>query len=262
MGDTVTGFRASVAGFAAASLLLTGCQTTEPAGPATPATSASAAPAPNGIEALTAEQILDRAQQALADAPSFRFWGFQMHGEARPFAEFTAVGDDLTGMMRLSSEAGLEKATMEILLADGVQYIKPSEDYWRIFAEDYDPEAAITAAGDKWIRTPPSSKTFGAIFTRDRLVADFDVPAGTVAKGAPSEIDGVPVLTMGSAEIGGMSARVATSGEPYPTRWDTWAGDTVELTGIGATYPPIEKPAPDQVTDLLTVMRSARTAKA
>ncbi|BAL88158.1 hypothetical protein AMIS_29380 [Actinoplanes missouriensis 431] len=261
----MTGFRASVAGLAAVSLLFTGCRTADPvdpAGPATAAAPASAAPAPNGIEALTAEQIMDRARQALADAPSFRFSGYQMHGEARPFAEFTAVGDDLVGMMRLASEPDLKNVTMEILLAGGVQYIKPSEDYWRTLADGYDPEAAIAASRDKWIRVPASARTFGAIFARDRLVADFDVPAGTVAKGAPSEVDGVPVLTMGSAEIGGMNARVATTGEPYPLRWDTWAGDDVELTGIGATYPPIEKPAADRVTDMLTVMRSARAGKA
>ncbi|MBB2947213.1 hypothetical protein FB565_006981 [Actinoplanes lutulentus] len=263
----MTAFRAGVAALATASLLLTGCQKAEPAGLAAPeppasVAPASVAPASNGIEALTAELILDRAQQALAGAPSFQFSGYQMAGKLRVYAEFTAVGDDLIGMTRLGFENGLEKATAEILMVGGTQYMKPSTEYWKLLTENDDPQETIAAAGDKWIRIPSSPKTFGAVFGRDGLVADFDVPAGTVIKGAASEVDGVPVLTMGSTKQGGMSARVATSGEPYPIRWDTWAGDYVELTGIGAGYPKIEEPSADQVTDMRTVVEAARTAKA
>jgi hypothetical protein len=233
-------------------LLVAGCQGGTDT-PAAPAASVAATATSNGIEALTAEQIMDRAQVALKEAPSFTFDGHQEFGDLRPHAEYTAVGDDLSGTMRISDIEAFRDATAEILLVDGVQYIKPSRKYWELTAGDQDVDLIVETVAGRWVRIEESASSFNAIFGRTSLLEDLAL--GTPAKGAPAEVDGRPALTMNIKNPAG-SARVVTAGEPYPVQWRIGDND-VRLSEIGATFPAIEAPAGDQIIDMAAVTGKA-----
>ena len=71
---------------AAAAALLAGCTTTTPQVNVTPT------PTTNGLESMTADEILDKAIEALSDAKSFHCCTVKMHNPTHPSLQRSTHG--------------------------------------------------------------------------------------------------------------------------------------------------------------------------
>jgi hypothetical protein len=90
----------------------------------------------------------------------------------------------------------------------------------------------------------------------DRTFLNSAVPQH-LALGHPKDIGGVPTITVldtWSTEGARTEISVATTGEPYPVRWDFGLGTVADFTAYGTTSDPIEDPAPTSVVAMKTVL--------
>ncbi len=188
--------------------LLTGCSgaTATPgsttAGPASAGASATAAG--NGIEALSAPEILARSQAALAAAPSFHL---ELTATVAGFvvvSEMDAVGRNLKG-----TQTGQAQPVEFIRIGDD-HYVKAGDGYWSTIVS----LQQIAHLSGKWVKVPPNSPTFSGLFPDPKTMLS---DATGVTKSGSSTVDGKPVVGLTSQ---GSTVYVATEGEPYPVKID------------------------------------------
>lgn len=222
-------------------LALTGCQSggSEPDAPA-----AASAPAGNGVAALGADEILQRAKTALTTAKSYRLSGTMIDGGETSQLDFSVDGADLAGKMAFG--------TMEVeLLAVGEdKYLRGNEQF---FIQGLGPEQGAAAGrtlAQRWIAGADQDPSFASLFTIAG-VEEILRPTGTLSKGEEKEIGGVPAIGLtDSADPDGVFW-IATTGEPYPLRLSN-AKTNAELviSGVGEPATGITKPADSEVLDL------------
>jgi hypothetical protein len=78
-----------------------------------------------------------------------------------------------------------------------------------------------------------------------------------MALGDPKDIGGVPTITVldtWTTEDARTEISVATTGEPYPVRWDFGLGTVADFTAYGTASDPIENPARTTMVDMKTVL--------
>jgi hypothetical protein len=211
----------------AAALALAGCSSGDPAASPTPTT--------NGIEELTAEQIMDKAQEALDEAGSFRLVGEStMEGQPGDL-DIAVSGDDKQGTITT------EGVSMELVIVDGEAYVTAEAAFWTDFV--FGNEDLLDQLEGKPVRFE-----LGSIFSA-MLDAVLE-PAVTPTKGDVTEVDGTPAIVLEypdslATEHGQLY--VSLVGEPYPLRYvdDTI---TMDFEDIGEPVT-IEAPDPAQIVD-------------
>ncbi|GAA2912032.1 hypothetical protein Acy02nite_90190 [Actinoplanes cyaneus] len=236
--------RAAVA--ATAMLLLAGCAHD------------TATPAENDLTDLPAATVVDRSLAAFKSAPSYHV---EVHGgdASKPLSIKLAVrGENLSGS--LTRDGG----TTEILKTATNFYIRPDETFWA--TELGKPEQAhtyATFAGARWIKVEHSDPLLatagldGTFSFADRTFLDSAVPK-QLALGDPKDIGGVPTITVldtRTTKAARTEISVATTGEPYPVRWDFGLGTVADFTAYETPSDPIEDPAPNAMVDMKTVLR-------
>jgi hypothetical protein len=222
--------------------LLAGCQNSaDPAADAAtataaPATQASSGPADNGVAALTADQILDKAKGALKAAKSYHVSGTTTEDGEKTALDFEVSGDDLLGKLTVG------KASVELLSVGGARYIRPNEAFWALsMGNAKQAKQVATVVGKKWVSTK-SDKSLDQLF--DGFDADSLLdPDGTLSKTAAKEIDGVPAI--GLKDSTGGTLYVATVGEPYPLKIEDGDGGTFDK--FGEKFTDIKAPAAAEV---------------
>jgi hypothetical protein len=233
-------FRAGIAVLATATMLLTGCGSSDSPEPKSGA--AAQAPADNGVAALTADEILAKAKEALTKAGSFHMAGSGTSEGTTMTMDFKISGKDLSGKMSMG-----EGADVEILAVGGKQYMKPSEGFWALLAGPEQAKTMVAATGGKWVLVPAKDSTSSLFAAAD--VDELLKPTGKVAKGEVVQVDGKPAITLTDSGDAEASLFIATTGEPYVLRNGKAAtGDGIVFTEFGQKFD-IAAPAADQVIE-------------
>jgi len=227
---------------ALAAALLAGCTTS------TPQTTPTTAPADNGVSALPAAEILNRATTALINAKSFHVKGEVISGGETVKADVQLSGNNGKGTLVSAGQ------TIEIIRDGEDGYLKVPADFLALLIPPGTPNAPsadqlAALLKDKYIKIPVRNAIFAALASaidpNELLKA-----TGTLSVGEAKTVNGVPTIAIvdGDAKDGG-TIYVATTGEPYPIRLEAKAGGAgLDFSDFGATVD-IKAPTADQVFD-------------
>jgi hypothetical protein len=213
---------------AASFALLAGCTDTGPAATPTPTT--------NGVEALEADEILERAREALDAAGSYRVKGAGEADGEDVDVDIVISGDDVRGTLAMGA------VQFEMLVVDGTAYFKGADDLWELFLGEDAATVAPLLQG-KWVKLPAGGNPFP--LNSEELLN----PEGDVTKGEVTTVNGKPAIILNSTEGGDLY--IALEGEPYPIQIVSDEG-TIEFLEIGEDVT-IEAPPASEVFDLSTL---------
>ncbi|BEL08108.1 lipoprotein [Actinoplanes sichuanensis] len=240
---TKIAFRAGLAALAAAGMLLSGCGGSDSTEPKGGTTTAAQAAADNGVAALTADEILAKAKEALTKVGSFHMAGSATTDGETMSLDFKVSGKDFAGKMSMGKDADVE-----ILSVGGKQYMKPSEGFWAMLAGPEQAKTMVTATGGKWVLVPAKDSVSGLFAAAD--VNELLKPTGALSKGEATKVGEQAVITLKDAGDAESQLFVATTGEPYPVRIGPSAtGEGITFSEFGAKFDGIAAPAADQVVD-------------
>ncbi len=216
----------------ATAAFLAGCTTATPEPTPSPST--------NGVEALEADEILERAQDALRDATSFRVQGKgEVDGEVAEL-DLLLAGESVEGTVVFE---GFE---VELVVIDGEEtYVKAGDELWSTFLPPDVQETALPLLSGKFVKLPADAGADIAPSVDD--LASFD---GDYTKGEIVDVDGVQAITLIDEDGGELF--VAIEGEPYPLKYVSDEG-TVEYLDIDEDVT-IEAPDASEVLDLEALM--------
>lgn len=233
--------------------VLAGCGSdSSSSGGAAASTAASTTAAPNGVEKLSAKEILDASLKAANAASSVTVTG-----------DITQEGQKVALDLQLGTDAAqgtfsAQGINAEIRVTGGKSYFKLSgEDFAKVAGEGDNPELAKAISsllGDKWIAVPEGSGGddlggLGEFGQKDSLLEGILEPDGTVTVKGTGEVNGIPVVFLDSSDGEGTLA-IQTVGEPYPIQIkgsDTSSSGQIDFTDWNA---PVNVTAPTDVVDL------------
>lgn len=145
-------------------------------------------------------------------------------------------------------------------------YIRPDEAFWSTMLDNPKQARAYTAfAAHRWIKVGKDDDLLttagldGADAFAERNALEAAVPQ-QLSLGERKDIGGVPTITIldsRNSTASGTKISVATTGEPYPIRWDFGLGAIADFSDFGTTTDPIGQPPPAEVVDLTAVLRSS-----
>lgn len=228
-----TRVRAAVAAAGvAAALLLSACGGSSASAPA------AAAPKGNGVELLSATDILAKAQAAASAATSVHVAGK---------AGTTAL--DLSfGKGAADAVVGIGGQNIEVVWSGGNYYLKADSATWTSLGNA---KAAALLAG-KYVKLGPALTGQFKSFTE---MAGFFTsalkPTGTVTKGAVTTVDGRRVVTLKDSSDGSL-LYIALDGAPYPLKAENATGAQAGAVTFSGWDQPVKVTTPPaaQVVDL------------
>ncbi len=223
--------------FIAATALVAGCTQTPDAQP-----SPSASATTNGVEALEAEAILDRARAAVEDAESIKASGEVEAEDGATLAfELVYVGDDAQGT---ADVFGVEA---ELVKIDSDVYIKADPSLFAAFVPE-EQQPLLAGVAGKWVKVDAS---LVVVFIPLALTAtDWLEPVGAISKGDVTTVDGTGAITLEDSD--GSQLFIAIEGEPYPLRIAA-EGATVEFSDFDEEVAVSAPPAAD-VVDIMALL--------
>jgi hypothetical protein len=226
-----------------AGAVLAGCGGTDDGGGPGGAPTSSA-PADNGVAAMAAPAILDKAVATLDAAKSFSLKGDIADDGQKIALDIKVSGEDILGSMTING------ATVELLRVGGEMLIRPDEKFWTQNA-GADAGATMTQLmGDRWARLSSKNAEFEDFF-QIAEPAELLKPEGTVTKSGTKTVNGVEAIGLVDGSSDGGTLYVATTGEPYPLLLQGPAGEGELAFGdFGATFDDIKAPAAADVVDL------------
>ncbi|WP_351224632.1 hypothetical protein [Streptomyces sp. NPDC002133] len=215
--------------------------------------------AEDDIESLSAQQISDRAKEAMLSATSVHI---STEGDLRPAGSTSEL--DLT-MDRDGNCAGTvstgAKGSVEIIKRGDTVWMKPDELFWKSQVPGAGEQAAELFK-DRYLRGSTKDsmlKSMADVCDLDRLlnsIADSPDMKVPLTKGGTTKIDGVDVITVtGKREGRTTTMYVATEGEPYPVRLETTAGSAKASITLSAYDEPVPSATPpaDKSVDISRV---------
>jgi hypothetical protein len=245
-------FTGAVVVLASTALLATGCagQNDDKGGAAAPAAQAtSAAPATNGVEALEAEQILDKAKAALKKAGSFHMKGDIVTDGDKMGLDFKTDGTKVKGKLSMAGPS------VELLEVGGKRYIRPDAAFWGMSGGKEQGEQLAKLVGDRWVEVKAGDKDTADMFGFSDIDSMLDAE-GKVTKGQVKDVNGKPAIGLVDNSKDGGTLYIATTGEPYPLRIESKdaAEGGLDFTEFGAEFADIVAPAANEVVDLEKLM--------
>lgn len=201
--------------------------------------------ADNGVEELSADEILERARTAATEAGSVRIAG-EVSQDNESFALDMRVGaDGATGTITAQG------ATLEMLRVGEDHYLKATADAWETLTGE---AAAGQLLADKYVKVPGDDESLGIgtfLLNFDQLLDEMLSPDGELEKGETSEINGTRVIGLVDNSEDGGTLFVALTGEPYPLRIAAPEGSgegAIDFLEWGESVE-VSAPAEDQVVD-------------
>jgi hypothetical protein len=250
---------AAALAIAVGGLGLSACGGSDSSGSAASTAVETTAQAPNGIEKLTAKEILQKSLDAASAASSVKISGAISQG-----------GEDIALDMTLGKDAGegsitAQGAEIDLKFVGGKAYLKASgEDLAKLVGGSDSAaagEAIAALIGDKWLAVPADGSAgdgagnFGAfsqLAQKDSLLEGILEPDGEVTITGTGTVNGTPVVFLDSPDGDGTLA-ISTVGEPYPLQIkgagagsDSGTGE-VNFTNWNA---PFSVTAPTDVVDI------------
>ncbi|MFC7279321.1 hypothetical protein ACFQS1_35615 [Paractinoplanes rhizophilus] len=230
---------------AAAMLLLAGCS------------GDGDTPAGNGITELPPATVMEKSLAALKTVPSYRVDIHTDNGNLQTSTTIAVVGTDLRGTVTKAD------GKSEILKVGANYYVAPDEAFWSNWFDQPERAHAYTEyAHGRWIKVAKrddlihTSGLDGAFAFAERNALNGAVPRH-MSLGERKDVSGVPTITVLDSRNDLTHISVATTGEPYPIRWDFGHGAVADFSGFGTTSAEIEDPAATEVVDMATVIRSS-----
>ncbi len=211
----------------------TAVQTSEDEDEAFPAATSTATvlPPPLTPDALTADEILTQALDALHVASSYRVTGTIDDGSGAITLDLVYTGDRRGGTW---SHGG---SVVEIIRIGAQTFVKTGTAFWQELLD----EAAAADLDGKWVELDGVYAVLGATFIPD--VETLLAPAGVLEKGEQTTVNGTPVVTLTD---GNTVVSIATDGPPYPVHVAAEGGTALELSDFG-TPATVEAPSGEVV---------------
>ena len=251
--------RRVAAGAAALALLagggvLAGCGSESSSSAATTAAADTSTLPANGVEKLSAKEILDTSLAAANAASSVTVKG-----------SFTEGGETIALDLQLGTDATkgsitADGVTVEIRVTGGKSYFKLSaQDFATIAGQGEDPEvteAISSLLGDKWIVLSADEQSdllggLGQLGQKDSLLREiFESDDELTVEGTGTAV-GAPVVFLEDSEDSGTIA-IQTVGEPYPVQ--IMAKEAAGVITFTEWNAPVVVGAPADVIDLDKLM--------
>jgi hypothetical protein len=222
----------------AAAALLFGCGTS-------PGTTTTSTPTNNGVEALSADEILTKAKAALIAAKSFHVKGNLSEGGQAVAVDFKVSGSDLSGTTQTNG------ANFEIIKIGNDLYVKAPDEFWAALTPS-GKLAQFAALKGKYAKADTTFAAFATIsgaFTPEALLK----PEGTTSKGGTKTIGGIPAIGVVDSKDKSV-VYIATRGEPLPLAFDSADGKSEALVTEHGQAMDIKAPAATDVVDVKPLM--------
>jgi hypothetical protein len=200
--------------------------------------------ADNGVAALEATAIIDKARAALKAAKSYHMAGSISDSGQKTTLDVKVSGADVLGSMSISD------AKIELLRVGGKQFMKPDAAFWKLTSPQQ--AAAITqVVGDRWVVVPASNKDLSSFFEVTDVDQILSPDSNKVTKGAVKPINGTPAIALTEPGDDGGTLYIATAGEPYPLKLEGTKPEDggMEFTEFGSTFADIKEPAAADTID-------------
>jgi hypothetical protein len=210
-----------------AATVLAGCSTQ--AATSTPSATASP-PADNGVSALAANEILEKARTALGDAKSVRIKGSATEDNEEMEFDFKISGDDIVARIKGPD------MTVEIIRIGADAYLK-ADAMWEALLQTQ-PQILNLIKG-KYVKVNANDDRFKE-FTDLTNPEQILTPEGNISKGDVKTINGTPAIGLVD-EKDKSTLYVATVGEPLPLRVEDTTGNALDFTydeAVAVTAPP------------------------
>jgi hypothetical protein len=210
--------RAALVALPAALILVTGCQ--DLGSEKTPQSSSSSPTAGqrgNGVERLSASEILDRAGKATTSARSVR-----IRGKLREGGDVLGLDVRIAGRSTAAGSITMQGERIRLVRVGSAAYIKGDAKFWKSIGGQ---DAASIFVG-KYLKTTADNKDFKDLMSLTALseiVSEIVKPEGELTKGARAQVNGVAAITL--LDGAGGKLYVATEGQPYVLRLSPDAGD-------------------------------------
>ncbi|WP_324788347.1 hypothetical protein [Streptomyces sp. H51] len=207
---------ASVCALAATSgcsISFTGGKKSEPSSPPPPSATPSSAPQFNGIDNLSASEVVDAASDALRTAPSVHIAGTVSK------SQLDLRMDSAGNCQGRITEDG---TNVDLIKQGSKVWLKPDHAFWVQAAGD---QATQTEAlvGDRYIVTDSSDPEFSSLADACDIAGYADSMTedngnSTVNKGVQKDVRGVPALELvrNDPQEGRSQLYIARTGKPYP----------------------------------------------
>ncbi|HET9653809.1 MAG TPA: hypothetical protein VFP72_00510 [Kineosporiaceae bacterium] len=215
---------------------LAGCggsgSTTTATTSSSPAASTSSAPATNGIDKLTATEVMTKASAAFQAAPSVRIQGEMIDAGKKAKVDSQLQGKD--GRVTL----GLDAVSMELLVKGEAAYISGNDAFW---TSSVGATGAKTMSG-KYLKTTVAgkdAKDMMGFIDRGKIVSDI-LPKDSFSSGKKATLNGQPVWEL--SDGAGSVYDIALTGEPLPLQISSAKDGKLTLT-YGITVDLTEPPA-------------------
>lgn len=214
----------------------------------------------NGITKLPAATVLANSLTAFKAAPSYQV---EIHSGAENGSSTTRIAVIGTNCRGTVTRDG---ASSDVLKVGANYYIRPDEAFWSTMLDKPTSAHAYTASTrGRWIKIDGSDDLLrrsglkGAFAFATRTALDGAVPQ-QVSLGERKDVGGVPTVTVLDSRTTSSNqtqVSVATTGVPYPIRWDFGLGAVADFTNFGTTSDAMEQPAPADVVEMSAVLHSS-----
>jgi hypothetical protein len=217
-----------------AASFVAGCATQT--GGTTPSASPSPTVADNGVSALAANEILEKAKTALGNAKTVRIKGSATEDGDKMEFDFKISGEDVAAVI---SGGGL---TLELIRVGPDAYLKADALFETLLGGQ--PQVLNLIKG-KYVKVPANDERFKE-FTQLTDPNEILKPEGNISKGQTKTINGTPAIGLVD-DKDKSTLYIATVGEPLPLRVEDETGNGLDFTydeAVTVTAPPT-----DQVVD-------------
>lgn len=191
----------------------------------------SCAAAANGVAAKSAPAIVDAAGAALVSAHTFEIQATSAGSGTPATLTFKIEGKNLGEGTFVTSSLSFQAEELH-----GTDYFR-SQTLW----SQVGGPTLQGALGNRWVYISASSSTateltavFGTLTSPPTVAKQLTKDAQTSVRGKVGTVDGQPVISVTEPKAG--TIYVATTGKPYPLRWEQGSVGRVVFSNFGAHF--------------------------
>jgi hypothetical protein len=202
----------------------------------------AAAPPPtnNGVAALSATEILDKAKAAAIAAGSVHVKGSTSSENQNISIDLKIDHKDFAGTIETSG------TVLEIIRLGSDFYLKAPDAFWEQMIPK-EQQVALALIKGKYVKMGSDNPSFKELSS----IGDFDTllkPEGTVSKGQEKTVNGTPAIALVDSTDKG-SLYIATVGQPLPVRIESAKNEGIDFTEWGTSFG-LKAPPATEVFDL------------